>query len=96
MRVTSFVGENSTWAFTADETGSNLPTKNGPWQKYKSYNIHRRQNLGIAVDADWIIDAITVGGYYLTAMPSVSNRCGKSSGEFYVQINNRCTELTLH
>jgi hypothetical protein len=67
MQVTSFHGPNSTWAFTPDETGSNLPVELGPWQKFKIINMHRGQPARIAVNADAALDAIEQDGFYITS-----------------------------
>jgi hypothetical protein len=54
------------FAFTADPTGTNLPTELKPWQKSGSaLNVRSGEAIGPAGSSAAIIDGVRTDGYYL-------------------------------
>jgi|tagenome__1003787_1003787.scaffolds.fasta_scaffold20104194_2 hypothetical protein len=55
------------YGFTADATGANLPSENGPWILFKSLKMNAGEKGRIGVDTDAVLMGISDRGYYLSA-----------------------------
>lgn len=64
MRVHIFKSPHAKFAFTEDETGSNLPVEGGPWQPYKEIEMADTDKR-IGMDSKQAIEEITTEGYFI-------------------------------
>jgi len=64
MLVHVFSDLKSSYAFTADPTGSNLPDEGGQWQHRKTMEL-RDTDKRIGMDSKQAIQAIQTKGYFI-------------------------------
>lgn len=66
MQVHAFKGTGRVFGFTQDATGSNLPSRFGPWSPFKTLDMSRGGEPNPAVRTDECLDDIEKHGIHVT------------------------------
>jgi len=65
MQVHIFRGAGRIFAFTAQPSGENLPSKYAPWSEFKTIELHKGEHTP-GVDADECLSDIEAYGIHVT------------------------------
>jgi hypothetical protein len=66
MQVHAFKGTGRVFGFTQDATGSNLPSRFGPWSPFKTLDMSRGGEPNPGVRTDECLDDIEKHGIHVT------------------------------
>jgi hypothetical protein len=66
MQVHAFKGTGRVFGFTQDATGSNLPSRFGPWSPFKTLDMSRGGEPNPGVRTDECLDNIEKHGIHVT------------------------------
>jgi hypothetical protein len=66
MQIHTFRGTGRVFAFTTDATGSNLPSRYGPWTAFRVIDLNRDGASTPGVETGECLDDIEKHGFHIT------------------------------